>query len=1179
MRKNVISKILCTKCRKIRNLILLFILIVFSSSPVMATNLIDAKPITIQKSNITVKEALDIVKQQSGIYLMYQEKIINKSLRINLNLKNAPLEKALNSICSQAGLKYEFADDHVLLTLLPLPKQKNTPVNKPMIIRGQVIDETGAPMIGATVRIEGKNTGTATDVNGAYSIEALNGDYLIVSYLGYKNERTRINNKNLINFTLESDAQLLDDVVVTGYQTISKERATGAFDIVGQKLIDKPSTSIAQRLVGVVPGVDASQDADGNVSFVIRGQGSLISKKDPLLVVDGFPIEGKFSSINPNDVESISILKDAAAASIWGARASNGVIVITTKKSKKNKGLNVEFSAQVKISSKTDIDYLRNSASSTDMVEYEKSIFGKYSNPPMGSITNQSGFRSNYNKIYTQAGTLYNQYATDEISEAEMNTGLSRLQTLDNKKQIEEYLLQRPIYQQYNLSLSGATDRMSNYVSLLYSHDIQRYQENKNDDMQFNYRGQMNIFKWLDFDLSATVQYKDATNSGISDSDITSLSPYDMLVNPDGSYTNLNFLKFYTPMIDAMVPKENFPYSDWSYNPITEIKNRNLNTTNVNLRFQGGLTFKIIKGLTLSTKFQYERLQADYRNLYNDQTFYVRNMINQASTWNMNTNDVTQNIPSGSILYESKSIIDNYNWRNQINFNRTVAKVHAINFVGGIEISQLRTKNYNYAPSYGYDDDHLTVGIFPNGTKGLTNWIGNALNLNYINEYKYRTDRYFSAFANLAYTFDDRYSISGSFRIDASNFITKDPSYRYSPFWSVGASWNMSNEEFMESIDFIDYLKPRITFGCNGNSDSTTSLIPLIAMNGYNQITGELESEIYSKGNPTLRWERTNTLNIGIDYSFFHNKLYGKIDYYYKHGKDILADVAIPIVNGSESATINNAEITNHGIEFQIGSQMKITKELTWDGNIVFAYNKNKVKKLFKTSMPYWWLSGEGAGQQYIEGKPINSLYSYVYGGMKNVGTTDSPKMMPVVNLINGEYMPFGGSTSYDGLDFLEYQGTKVAPYNIGMTHSFSYKGIDLSFTFTGKFGHVFRRTGFNYPTYGEVPNAQITDIMNADPNEIAPMPYQDTDELVQWNKANYLNYLTTNAFSIRMQELTLSYTLPAKYIYKAGMNRLTFYLQGNNLFTIKSINEDPEYRYGRFRLQPSCTLGVKLGF
>ena len=1137
--------------------------------------------VNLDFKNTDLSTVFKSLESQTGHIFVYSaDRVQADQIQVSIQLKDTELKQALEVLFKDLPYKYSVEGQSVLI--IPVPRQipREIPPASQKTITGSITDETGAPLVGATVIVKGTTRGVATDVNGRYSIVVpADVTVLEISFLGYKKVEVQIGNRTEIDVKLEPDTQVMEDVVVTGYQTISKERATGAFDIIGQKFIDKPSSSIAQRLVGVVPGVAATQNADGDISFVIRGQGSLISNKDPLLVVDGFPIEGKFSSINPNDVESISILKDAAAASIWGARASNGVIVITTKKSKKNKGLNVEFSAQVKINSKTDIDYLRNSASSADMVEYEKSIFGKYSNPPMGSTTNESGFRSNYHKTYTQAGILYNQYATGEILEAEMNIGLNKLQTLDNKKQIEEYLLQRPIYQQYNLSLSGATDRMSNYVSLLYSHDIQRYNENKNNDIQFNYRGQMNIFKWLDFNLSTTIQYTDSDHSGISASDITSLSPYDMLVNPDGSYTNLNFLKLYTPMIDAMVPKENFPYSDWSYNPITEIKNRSLNTTNINLRFQGGLTFKIIEGLTLSTKFQYERLQTDNRNLYNDKTFYVRNMVNQASTWNMTTGEVTANLPSGSILTQAKTLVDSYNWRNQINFNRTIAKIHTINFVGGIELSQLRTKSYNYAPTYGYDDDHLTVGIFPNGTKGLKNWIGNSLNIEYINQFTYRTDRYFSAFANLAYTFNDRYSISGSFRIDASNFITDDPAYRYSPFWSVGTSWNMMNEEFMESIEVIDQLKPRITFGCNGNSDSSTSLIPLIGMNGYNQTTGELEAEISSKGNPTLRWERTNTLNFGIDYSFFCSKLYGKIDYYYKHGKDILADVAIPIVNGAESALINNAEITNHGIEFQIGSRLNITNDLIWDSNIVFSYNKNKVKKLLVTSMPYWWLSGEGAGQQYIEGKPINSLYSYIYGGMKNMGTADSPKILPVVNLIGDEYMPFDGSTNYDGLDFLKYQGTKVAPYDIGMTHTFSYKGIDLSFTFTGKFGHVFRRTGFNYPGRGNIPNAQLSEIIGADPNEVVPMPYQDTDNLSYWNKANYLSYLTTNAFSIRMQELTLSYSLPIKYIHSTGMNRLTFFLQGNNLFTIKSIDEDPEYRYGGFRLQPSYTLGIKVGF
>ena len=456
--------------------------------------------VNLDFKNTDLSTVFKSLESQTGHIFVYSaDRVQADQIQVSIQLKDTELKQALEVLFKDLPYKYSVEGQSVLI--IPVPRQipREIPPASQKTITGSITDETGAPLVGATVIVKGTTRGVATDVNGRYSIVVpADVTVLEISFLGYKKVEVQIGNRTESDVKLEPDTQVMEDVVVTGYQTISKERATGAFDIIGQKFIDKPSSSIAQRLVGVVPGVAATQNADGDISFVIRGQGSLISNKDPLLVVDGFPIEGKFSSINPNDVESISILKDAAAASIWGARASNGVIVITTKKSKKNKGLNVEFSAQVKINSKTDIDYLRNSASSADMVEYEKSIFGKYSNPPMGSTTNESGFRSNYHKTYTQAGILYNQYATGEILEAEMNIGLNKLQTLDNKKQIEEYLLQRPIYQQYNLSLSGATDRMSNYVSLLYSHDIQRYKENKNNDIQFNYRGQMNIFKWLD---------------------------------------------------------------------------------------------------------------------------------------------------------------------------------------------------------------------------------------------------------------------------------------------------------------------------------------------------------------------------------------------------------------------------------------------------------------------------------------------------------------------------------------------------------------------------------------------------------------------------------------------------------------------------------------------------------
>ncbi len=1136
-----------------------------------------SKTVTIQREAITVEEALEQVRNQSGVSLMYQESAVTSGKHLRLTLKGATLQEALDVICAQGGLSYELEGDYVLI------KRKKETVagtqQKKTIVRGIITDTEGEPLSGATIRVLGENTGGIADANGHYEIAIHSGAVLEFSFIGYQTQQVRIGKQEVVNVRLVEAMQALSDVVVTGYQTISKERATGSFDIVGQKNIDKPSVSAAQRLVGIVPGVAASQDSEGNVNLVIRGQGTLASNARPLLVVDGFPIEGGFESVNPNDVESISVLKDAAAASIWGARASNGVIVVTTKSSKKDKrkGLNVEFSAQLKLGNRPDVAYMRNTASSEEMVEYEKSIFGKYGIRSLPAEVSSATFNSTYFYTYTQAGILYNRYATGQITEAEMNGGLERLKKQNNLSQIEELLMQRPVYQQYNLSLSGATERMSNYVSLLYSHNDRRYKRTNDDNFQFNYRGTSNLLSWLDLNLSGMIAYQHAELSGMGPD--ANLAPYDMLVDEAGNYTNLNHLKFYTPMIDAMVPKDNFPYADWSYNPVVEMQNRNLTAQKMNMRFQSGLTFKIIEGLTFDTKFQYERIQYDYRNLYNEQTFYVRNKVNTSSAWNRSTDQVTPALPSGSILEQSRHVIDAYNFRNQVNFARVLKNVHAVNFVGGLEISQNQAKETDYAPTYGYDDEQLTVGIFPKGTFQLKNWLGRDLEIDYLNKYAHRTARYFSAFANLSYTFDERYSVSASFRTDASNFITDDPQYRYSPFWSVGMSWNLKQEAFMNSLTFIDHLKLRFTYGSNGNANSTTSVVPLIKMLGYNQKSGELEAQIWSKGNPNLRWERTNVFNLGADFDLWRSKFYGKVDLYYKYGKDILGDVAIPMINGGTSAIFNNAEIRNRGVEFMIGSRMPISEELQWEGSLSFAYNENRIMKLFKASAPYWMLSGETSGNFQVEGKPLNAVYSYVYGGVQNVGTADNPRMMPVVNLKAGEVMPFGGQTTYDGLEFLAYQGTRVAPYNLGMNHTFSYRNLSLSFIFVGKFGHVFRRTGFNYAGRGETPNGQLPEVMNGKAAEIVPMPLQDTDELSQWSRAGYLDYLTTNAGNVRLQELLLSYSLPKKLLSKWNMNRLTIYCQGNNLFTIKHGAEDPDYPYGSFRLQPSYTLGVKFGF
>lgn len=1154
------------KSRNLRKLMLALVLVLMMPLAVMAQGNL-SKPVSINVKNATVETVLKAVQEQTGQNFFYSSDLAKTWPKVSVNATKKTAKQVLDEVMPLISCEYEMKNGIVNIT-----KQKVS--GKMRKVSGKVYDTEGQPLVGVPVCIGESRVCTITDAEGFYTFDIpVEKTTLKFTYVGMENAYVDIvagNGNVKKDITMHSD-NTLDAVMVTGYQTISRERATGSYDILNQKDLEKPSVSIAERLVGTVAGVATTLDANGNVSLAIRGQGTLMANASPLLVVDGFPIEGGLSSLNPNDIESISVLKDAAAASIWGARASNGVVVVTTKKSG-NKGLKVEFSTSVKVGSKTDMDYLRNYASSADAVEYEKSIFGKYGNTAISNSLSFSNFKTQQGWYVTSAGILYNQFKNGVISESEMNAGLAKLAGQDNTSQIEDNLLQRPVYQQYNLAVSGSNDRMDNYVSFMYNHDTSRFQETAKKNFQFNYRGTAHLYKWLDLNLAAMVNYADGKNNGVSAEDIRSLAPYDMLVDANGNPTDLGHYKHYTPLMDAMVPSEKFPYSDWSYNPITEMKNRDLRNKALSTRLQAGLTFKIIEGLTFDTKVQYERIQSDNRNLFNDKTYYVRNLVNTNSSWN-NGATVTQNIPSGSILNESKAVYENYSFRNQLSFSRIFNEVHAVNAVAGIEISQYKTNTTYNAPSYGYDDDHLTVGNL--SATSIKNWIGNTVGLDYKNSYGYHLDRYFSAFGNVSYTYNDLYTASVSLRTDASNFIAEDSSYRYSPFWSVGLSWNMHKEKFMQDVTFIDQLRPRITYGSNGNSDSSTSTTPLIALNGYNSFSGELLASISSKGNPTLRWEKTYTTNIGVDFAMWNHKLFGKIDYYSKQGEDIFGKVTIPMVNGSRLETFNNAKISNKGIEIMLGSQLNITRDLQWNGSMTFAYNKSKVKSLYNNSLAYYDMV-KGGSNFHVEGYAMSPVFSYSYGGVQNIGTETKPVMKPVVNLIDGEVMPFGGTTTVEGRDFLVYQGTTVAPYNMGMTHEFSYKDFDLSFTLVGKFGHKFRSTTFNYAGRGGIPNKLYGDLQNGG---VAPMPLQDSDNLNDWSMAQYMDYTVKNASHVRMQEVTFSYNLPHTILNKIGMNRLTFYVQGNNLFTIKATDEDPEFHYGNLRLQSSWTFGLKLGF
>ena len=720
-----------------------------------------------------------------------------------------------------------------------------------------------------------------------------------------------------------------------------------------------------------------------------------------------------------------------------------------------------------------------------DVIDYEIYGFTRWDSTTW--YPQENDYSGGGSKVYE----LLNENRLGHLSDAEMNAAIDELRTKNNYGQIKKYLLQNPIVHQENVAVNIATDRSSNTLSALYQNDRQHYKKQNSTKYMVNFRNRTHVFKWLDFNFNGAYTYTKNDNSGYG---LPGLSPYEMLVDENGDYIPYSY-GVSLDYVKRHVPEGKFPYEDWSWNPLQEMNNRELTSTSANARVQAGLTFKLWKGLTFDSRIQYEMIESDTHNYYNENTYTVRYGVNSAASWNKETDEVTANLPTGGFLDQSRTRYDVLTIRNQLNFNHTFAEKHAVAIVAGIETIDRRYQSFGYPRTYGYNDETLSVGNFPNGIGGtgvyqLTDWQGNNLTMSYQNSFSYTTDRYFSAFGNASYTYDSRYTVSGSVRTDASNLITDDPAYRYAPFWSVGASWQIANEAFMQQVDWIDGLALRFTYGYNGNVDKSTTFKPLVNISSSpNTVTGELTGSMSSYGNPTLRWERTGTWDIGVDFNLFKGKLYGKFDVYSKHSEDLIADVTLSAVQGTTSMRLNNGEILNRGFEMEVGSTLRISPNVTWNGVLTLSYNKNRIKSLQVKPTNAYDLVYVGGSTAWMEGYDMNTLWTYKYGGLQNVGTASSPDWQPTILHKSGLYETFATWPTGDPMDCSYAMGTTVAPWNMSFSTSFRVYDFDISMIVTGKFGHKFLRESFNYPSVSgrAVPNDKYSEVKNCDPNKIIP--------------------------------------------------------------------------------------------
>lgn len=1125
--------------------------------------------VSLKLKNVTVKEALEKLKNQTGYSLWFNAQDVALNKKVTVNVQKQSVQKALDEILKGQDLNYEVKGKSIQI-------RKNSVQNKKSSthqIVGQVLDQNDkSPLIGCSVRIKGKSTGTITDLNGRYSLDVAPTDVLVFSFIGYEPREEVVGNKTVYNLYLEDQSIALQDVVVTGYQTLKKFNTTGAVSTLNEKAIElRSSVGLDGLLEGTVPGLTVY-----NGDYRIRG-GSSLEWNDPLFIVDDFEVDKENLPKNMDVVENITVLKDAAATAIWGSRAANGVVVITTKKGR-DKDFRISYSNNFKVSAKPDYSDL-NRVNSEQLISYQTEAFDKGWIADYIYDGSSSGYSSSIEAIID--------HARGDIGREEMDSRLAALAKLSNTKQIKDKLLRNEFTQQHFLSISGGTDKVNYFLSGSFNGGNSAYIGDKEQSANINSRTSYKVLPFITLrsDINATFSHDNNGYDNIS-SDIYNLDPFQMLEDENGYVYDYSLMN----KIEAE-RLQGLGFYSWRKNILEEVDLADNVTNTTDYKVRVGGDFNIMKGLNISVDYQYNKSAGTTKNIISQDSYSGRHDINYMTEIGAD-NELIRHLPSGDILDKKQSDLKSWIFRAVATLNRTFGEddKHYVNAVVGFEGRKRVVSSEQYR-KFGYDDDLLIWQPIDQATLaagGIEWWDGYSHSYDATrNDYYREVDtRERSYFGSAVYTYDNRYTLSGSVRIDESNLFGVSKKYRRNPIWSVGANWNIANESFFSS-NVITNLIVRASVGLTGNFDRSGSTTPVMVANRFFLASvGDYVTRITTPPNPALRWERNRSVNVSADISLW-NRLNASITYYNNYCYDLLGQTNLDPTTGYSSARINAADMRNDGYELTVNGDIIRTRDFTWNAGFVFSYNRNKIlnNKISDTSAYYNRVSGL---TEFVEGYPREALWAYNWGGLDSKGN-------PTAYMANGEKTRIASDLEAEDLLFA---GTRQPKYDGSVRTDFRYKSLQLDFLFTYNYGHVFR---VEYPAMNPWDDANMNKLVanrwmkEGDElfTDIPSLPDQMTMDEDDWNAYNdrpYLAMYSSNSIRkggmFRFREILLNYDLPKSILKNTPLKRLAITAQLNNiaLWTQNKEGYDPEAvnaLTGSFSLRNplSFTAGIKVDF
>ena len=991
--------------------------------------------------------------------------------------------------------------------------------------------EDGLPVVGASVLVKGTTVGTVTDIDGNFTISNVpsSAGTLVVSFIGMKTQEVAV--KPVVNVILHSDAEVLDEVMVVAYGTAKKSSFTGsASSVDGAKALkDIPVTSFEQALAGTTPGLTingSSGQPGASLEIRVRGTGSMNATNEPLYVIDGVPVvsgdvaisairdDSKsfnvMSSINPSDIENITVLKDAAAASLYGSRAANGVILITTKKGKAGK-TRINFKANWGFSDWA----MKNRENVNGSQRRELTYEGAYNEAVLYGIPDADG---NYTPATEEQAKAYAQASADKYAPDY------------NENWESAFFRKHGSSQNYEFSAQGGDERNSFFASLSYKKDQGKANNSKMD----GFIGRVNAThrsadnKWqMGANVSLSKQESQVVSEGTAYANPFFLINYIITPNiriydEDGNYD------MSSPIIQAYFPKSH---------PIEDLQ-KDKNKSNV-FRSLNSLwaSYEIIDGLTLKENLSYD---------------YVANK--SLTYWPMDSNNGADLGGLGS-----NYILNQHNIYSSttLNYANTFNEKHNLDVLAGWDVDDRRVE-YVMASQNGYPHNKL-----PESINAASPMEGSAY---------YEQDHLLSFLSRVNYDFDNKYYVSANFRRDGSSRLGVNN--RWANFWSVSAAWRMTQEEFMHDLTWLNDLKIRASYGVNGTLPS--SYYGHLSLYGYgNNYQEKPGSAPVSVPNPDLAWEKNKNFNIGFDARLF-DRLNVTFDYYTRRTSDLLQDVPTSMTVGFSSMLKNVGEMKNQGVEVDINVDVFKHSQVRWNTGLALSHNSNKVTKLYEGKdiidgsritregeSYYSWWSREWAGVDPQTGEEQWVLNTKNEDGSINRGLTKNPAEAQRVII-----------------------GKPDPKLTGGWRNSLSWKGLELNML-------------FNFSLGGKVYDTYRTSFTDTDGYSV--WYNMSTDQLNRWQKPGDVtdvprrinNYVWGNYGSsrfmkdlnyLRLKSLSLSYSLPQKWVNKAQLNNVRVFVSGSNLLTLTSYKfTDPEMpvngmpTFGLPNLK-TVTFGIELG-